>query len=167
MKALAFVFVVICMVSACGSTTKVLYGDRDGFGIGVRVDEQFDCQVLDSRLTDGDSNGTDVYYNIPGGTDTYTWSFSYTPMRRPIKSATLEIFHGGTSHGSLLFLDEAFIGLLSSGEGPNRVGTWARVDRFDLPSSVFHLLDGDNTVKFKTIWGDNLAVDYLLIRITH
>jgi len=167
MKALASVLVLICMVSACGTTTKVLCGDRDGFGLGVKAGEQFDCQVLDSRLTDGDGNGTDIYFNIPGGTDTYTWSFSYTPLSKPIRAATLEIFHGGTWDGSELFLDGAFIGRLSSGEGPNRVGTWARVDRFDLPASVFHLLDGDNTVEIKTIWGGNLAVDYILIRITH
>jgi hypothetical protein len=166
MKALAFALILICMVSACATTT-VLHGDKDGFGLGVKADEQFDHTIIDSRIAAGDGDGTDVYFNIPGGTDHYTWSFSYAPLSKPIKSATLEIFHGGVCHGSELFLDNHFIGKLTNGEGPRRVGTWARVDTFYLPASVFHLLDGDNTLKVKTIWGGNLAVDYILIRITH
>ena len=166
MKTLVALCLMISMAGiGCAAATAVLYGDKDGFGLGIRADEQFDCNVIDSRITSGDGNGTDIYWNIPGGTNTYTWDFSYNPLNRPIKAATLEIFHGGTAEGSKLFLDGVLIGRLSAGEGPGRVGTWARIDIFHLPLSILHLLDGDNILQIRTIWGGNLAVDYFQLTI--
>jgi len=43
----------------------------------------------------------------------------------------------------------------------------ARIDRFDLPVSALPLLDGDNTVKIKTIWGDNIALDYFELKLIY
>jgi len=168
MKALIFVFfLMISMICTACATVTALHGDKDGFGLGVQADEQFNFRLIDSRIISGDGDGTDVFWRIPKGTDHYTWEFSYSRLDKPIRAAKLEIFHGGAWQGSQLYIDDHFIGCLSGGEGPNRVGTWARMDRFDLPMSALPLLDGDNTLKIKTIWGDNIALDYFELKLIY
>jgi hypothetical protein len=143
-------------------------GDKDGFSLGTVVGQQFDPQPIANYWLgaptgwNGDGDGTDVWKHTPGGLDTYIFSFHYADV--PKVDATVTLFHGGTAVDARLFLDGVDIGGLTPGEGPGRLGDFARLDAIDL-SPFLGLIDGDDAFEIKTIQGDDLVVDYISLAI--
>lgn len=152
-------------VSAHATTMTVLYGDKDGFSLGTRVNELFDPEPIANYWNGvptgwiGDGDGTDVWKHTPGGMDTYIYYLSYN-LPDTITSAYLTLFHGGTAEGAQLFVNDQLIGQATPGEGSGRQGNWARLDTFNLADRLF-LLDGTDMIEIRTIQGDDLVVDYV------
>ena len=143
------------------------YGDRDGFGIHVGVDQPFDWRDLESQPT-GHEGLTDFFtsQNYPYLQWTHTYSTSGIGT---ITAATLEIFSGGQgAYGPTeVYLDGQLVGTLSDGEIDGVL--YARVDTLDLMPYV-HLLDGNDTVLVNSFPGgklDTWVLDYSEIKITH
>lgn len=146
--------------SASALTITDLYGDKDGFGIG---------------LVDGYTQSTwpappivaDDAADIGTITDQYllsnqTWSHTYDVSGlSSITSASLEIqtYAQGYLGLASLYIDGVFVGNLTDGDttyegtGPNTNSV--RLDTFDLYAYAGSLLDGASLIRIDTVRGDD------------
>lgn len=141
MKFLAKAFVLALAVTfvfatgAMAATVTSLFGDQDGFGIGVGEGETFAWNAV---VPDGD--GTDeMIRGLP-----LTWTHTYdTEGLGTLESATIEVFHAnlGLGGAAQIFIGDELVGTLTDG---NSGGIHARKDVFDL-SPYLSLLTGTTT----------------------
>lgn len=150
--------------SAQALVIQDLYGDQDGFGIG---------------LTEGLYNYWPHPVTLGGEGITDTWNYgpqSWTHVYDisglgTIQTATLEIFTLGQGFYGLseLYIDSAFVGTLTDGDDMDVTGQEANravIDVFDLmPFSGY--LNGADTIEVVTYTpGDGWALDYSLLTIS-
>lgn len=163
--------VVAAVILASGNASAIvitdLYGDRDGFGVGIAPDASFTGFYPDLSKDDPADIGnlTDTYVL---GDQSWSHTYDLTGLGA-IKSVQLEIFSYGQGwHGvSNVFFDEVLVGQLTDGDNSIQLlGTnWARLDTFSLsPSGSF---SGLNTVRVDTASpnDDQWAIDYSELRI--
>ena len=161
-------FVIGWATMASGATIEDLYGDKDGFGLGVKEDSTFNWRDLPDKPQEGEGM-TDFFTSIGDLPLTWTHTYSLSGIGM-ITSATLEIFSGGQGiYGdSKVFLDGQLLGTLTNGDSGNR---YARKDVINLMPYV-HLLGGNNAIKIETCTDleggvDNWVLDYSLLTITY
>jgi hypothetical protein len=152
---------------ASAAVVSDLYGDRDGFGIGIAPDASFTGFYPELAKDDPADIGTI--------TDTYvlgdqSWEHAYDLTGLgSITNVQLEIFtYGQGWHGiSNVFFDDVLVGQLTDGDNSILLlGTnWARLDTFSLPPSGS--FSGLNTVRIDTASpnDDQWALDYSALRI--
>jgi len=160
-------FVIGWATMASGATIEDLYGDKDGFGLGVKENATFDWHGLPVGFQGGDMTNFFTTINDLPLTWTHTYSLSGIGM---ITSATLEIFSGGqgTYGESKVFLNGKKVGTLTNGDSGNI--NYARKDIIDLMPFV-HLLDGNDAIRIETCTGpgeaaDNWVLNYSLLIIS-
>lgn len=158
--------------SASAVTITDLYGDKDGFGIG---------------LTDGYSQSTwpapaivaDDLADVGTITDRYltsdiTWTHSYDISGLDsVTGASLEIMTYAQGYRGLssLYLDGNFVGNLTDGDTTYEPGSpdnnMAWIDTYDIFSLAGDLLDGASTLRIDTVRGDDWwYLDYSELTIT-
>lgn len=161
-------FVIGWATMASGATIADLYGDKNGFGLGVEENATFDWHGLPLGFQGGDmTNFFTTINDLP-----LTWTHIYSLLGVGIiTSATLEIFSGGQGlyDDSEVFLDGEKVGTLTKGDTGNK--NYARKDVIDLMPYV-HLLDGNDAISVETCTGsgggvDNWVLDYSLLTITY
>lgn len=152
---------------AAGATVTSLYGDKDGFGIGMAPDQSFTGFYPALSKNDPADAGTltDEYLTGDG-----TWSHTYDLTGLgAVVSVHLELFtYAQGWHGiSDVYFDDVLVGQLTDGDnsGAFLVTNWARLDTFDL--SAFGPFDGVHSIRIDTaspnddIW----ALDYSQLTI--
>jgi hypothetical protein len=152
-------------VMASAATITSLYGDVDGFGIGVTNGNQFNYTSVGppdpGTITD------EWIFNNQSWTQTYSMAGLGT-----ITSASLDIFTGGIGVGGpgsvTLYVDSILVGALSVGDGPYlgiEPMQVAWLDTFNLMPYLPSLTDGSVTILITT-GGDGWALDYSKISIS-
>ena len=127
--------------SLTGATTLIdMYGDKDGFGLGVTENSPFE---YDAVVASGDEGYTDQWVF---GTNTYEHTIDFSLFSSPLTSAYLEIFAGGVGWYDVDYgqakiqVNGQDFGLLTDGDftepyvSPADNGNYARRDVIDLMS---------------------------------
>ena len=142
-------------------TVSDLFGDQDGFGIGVLDGQDFDWSLIGGADADG---LTDTWV-----TNNQSWAHTYDLSGiSTLTSAYLEVFTGGAgTDGTFgpadLLIDGTLVGQLTVGYNPISGYNKAVKDVYDLmPFSS--LLVGANTILVSTGL-DSWALDYSLLSL--
>ena len=167
LMALAIVAALIVPIGAYAGTIRILIGDKDGFGAGVKPDESFNAAALPGYDGPGDADGTDKWFF-----NQQSFTFSYTQPEFPVNAAQLEVFSGGQGiydnawvfRPTSVFLNNTFIGYLSDGQPAPEFANTARKDVINLGPHL-GLLTGYDTVSFRpwttgSMIGDGWILDY-------
>lgn len=164
---LLFAAILFASGNASAIVITNLYGDNDGFGVGIAPDASFTGFYPELSKDDPADIGTI--------TDTYvlgdqSWSHAYDVTGLgPIRSVELELLtYGQGWHGlSNVFFDEVLVGQLTDADNSTRLlGTnWARLNTFNL--SLAGSFTGLNTIRIDTASpnDDQWALDYSELRI--
>lgn len=161
-----------------GATTLIdMYGDNDGFGIGVTENSSFEWS---SVVASGDEGFTDqwisqeVNFYLP----TYTHSWDISKLSGPVTFAYLEIFTGGQGwldqyYGlTKIIINGQDYGYLTDGDSTefyvsaDEKGNYARLDVVNL-LSLGDFSSGLLTVSIETaLLGDGWVLDYSKLTIS-
>lgn len=144
------------IIGVVNATTIVdLYGDQDGFGIGLSNGDPIPFNAL---VTESDDDGfTDQW--IYGTQWVHTYDIS---VLGTLALATLTLFSGGQGWMGLseLYVDNVFVGTLTDGDGVGPLYNYAYIDTYDLLPFASHF-DGATTFTVQTVSsGDGWALDY-------
>ncbi len=153
---------IIAMTSiATANTVTSLYGDKDGFGIGVLPDQGFDWGSVIQGA--GDPSNTDIWMY---GTQSWVHSYSLSGLGA-ITGAAFEIMTGGQGLGELsnLYINSQFVGTLTDGDDTGPMYNYARLDVFNLMPFVSYLT-GTDTIQVVTSGGDGWVLDYSQITLS-
>jgi PEP-CTERM motif-containing protein len=158
--------VVVAVILAIGSVAQAtaiivdLYGDKDGFGIGVLDGEEFLRSDI-TGVSDGDL--TDEWIN---GTQPWSHTYDFSSLDGPVVEASIEIFHGGDgSQGpSEVSINGVFVGFLTDVE--NGGHDYAALDTFNLTSDAIETLTGNDTITVQTYFLDGWVLDYFELTVT-
>jgi hypothetical protein len=162
-------FVVFLIIPGVASSAIVidLYGDKDGFGIGILPDESYD--YTPSFIADDLEDIGTITDDWIQGDQIFSHTYDISGLG-PVTSASLEIFTFGQGwHGvSQLYIDDNYVGDLTDGDNSGIIlgDNFARLDIFDL-TSYASILTGGNTIRIDTagIDNDNWALDYSELEI--
>ncbi len=164
---LCSVFLVVSVTGLANAITITdLYGDEDGFNIGVTDGEGF---------SEYDVMGADSANDDEGFTDTWimgdqSWSHTYDISGMDtITSITLELMTGGQGYEALsqIFIDGELVGTLTDGDYATPDYNYARLDTFDLMPYVASLLDGASELTVDVSSGtDGWVLDYSKLAIS-
>jgi hypothetical protein len=148
-------FFVACVIVNADVVLTDLYGDKDGFGIGVPDGDTFDWMAVGP--SDGD--GTDQWR-----TGNYSWLHTYniSSLDGPIVEASLELFHGGDGQfaPSEVFVNGISVGLLTVADGIALGANYAFLDIIDLTPAITSLGGSDNISVSVSAGGDGWVLDY-------
>ncbi len=172
MKQYILAVVAIAVAIPCGiagaTTITDLYGDQDGFGLGL---EEGDNWINLNDITaahEGDDGVSDMRLT---GSESWVHTYDMSGLG-DVTSASLEILSTGVDnswwYSSRLYVDNAYVGSLT--DGAYHFLWWtnniARLDTFDL-TSYADLLDGATTMSVVTTsCRDAWAFDYSLLTIS-
>ena len=151
------------MVGVANATTVVdLYGDQDGFGIGLSHGDGANYTSIVNEADDDGFTDTWVY-------STQSWSHVYDlSSLGTLTTATLEIFTLGQGLQGLtsLYVDDQLVGTLTDGDDVGPAYNYAFIDSFDLLAFSSYL-DGADTLRIETLSsGDGWALDYSMLTLS-
>ncbi len=129
------------MGAANADTITSTVGDRDGFNIGVGANEGFEF----AAIGDGDGDGTDQWHD-----GSFSFMHEYSITGGAIVSASLELFTGAWGYDTQagVYLNGAFVGFITAGDGDAEPYNFARRDVLDL-SSYVSLLTGSDVFEIR------------------
>ncbi len=168
-RILPIIFLIIFGVVQCAysETVSDLYGDIDGFGIGISENDSFSISQVPTVRTEGETDYLTNALSHP-----VTWNHSIAlPDNVIVNHISLEIFSGGQGLGhipSSVWINDSFLGYLTDGEinGVN----FARKDIFSISNSFTDEL-AELTIKVITNAPnngfDNWVMDYSLVSVDY
>ena len=159
--------VVVAVILAIGSAAQAaaivvdLYGDKDGFGIGVLNGEEFWRDDI-TGVSDGDL--TDEWIN--GTQPPWSRTYDFSSLDGPVVEASIKIFHGGDgSQGpSEVIINGVSVGFLTDVDNGDH--DYAALDTFNLASDAIATLTGNDTVEVRTeSFMDGWVLDYFELTV--
>lgn len=155
---LSFITILGITCTANALTVTDLYGDQDGFGLGVSEGQVFHFGTL---ATADPGTITDQWMN---GVQSWTHTYSLTGLSS-VRRASLEIFSGGSgTTGTLasISIDGQEFGRLSYGRSTDPDSPFpniATIDIFDL-TPYLAFIDGFDSLTVTTQANDGWVLDY-------
>lgn len=151
---------------ANATTVTSLFGDQDGFGIGVLPDQTFYFGAVTAEADDDGFTDQWVY-----GDQSWTQTYDISGLGA-LTSASIELFTGGQGWYGLteLYVDGSLVGTLTDGDtsdgGETPAANYARLDVFDLMPFA-SLIDGSESITINTVLdGDGWVLDYSLLTLS-
>lgn len=166
--------VLVWAGSATAATIVDLYGDKDGFGLGL-TNGYTQPTWPEAPIVQSDAADVGTITDMKLFAD-QTWSHTFDISGLgPITSASVEImtFAQGYTGESTLYLDGSYVGTLTDGDTTSGAAdsdselNIAWIDTFDISSLAGSLLDGASELRIDTaVDGDWWYLDYSELTIT-